>query len=54
MFMIGVNRVGSDAKSRFCGHSALIDPWGNVVVEAGETVTYIPQFYVTSPSGCVR
>ncbi|MCB0209520.1 MAG: carbon-nitrogen family hydrolase [Anaerolineae bacterium] len=37
MFMIGVNRVGSDAASTFFGHSAIIDPWGNAVVEAGET-----------------
>jgi predicted amidohydrolase len=37
MFMIGVNRVGSDEKSRFFGHSAVIDPWGNALVEAGET-----------------
>ena len=37
MFMIGVNRVGSDDKSRFFGHSAIIDPWGNALVEAGES-----------------
>ncbi|MBZ0256260.1 carbon-nitrogen family hydrolase, partial [bacterium] len=37
MFMIGVNSVGRDQMSKFCGHSALIDPWGNTVVEAGET-----------------
>jgi omega-amidase len=37
IFMIGVNSVGRDQMSNFCGHSALIDPWGNVVVEAGET-----------------
>ena len=37
MFMVGVNRVGSDAASTFFGHSAIIDPWGNAVVEAGET-----------------
>lgn len=37
MFMIGVNRVGSDEASRFFGHSAIIDPWGDAVVEAGES-----------------
>ncbi|MCB0196936.1 MAG: carbon-nitrogen family hydrolase, partial [Anaerolineae bacterium] len=26
-----------DAASTFFGHSAIIDPWGNAVVEAGET-----------------
>lgn len=37
MFMVGVNRVGSDKNNTFCGHSVILDPWGNVVVEAGET-----------------
>lgn len=37
LFMVGVNSVGRDQMSKFCGHSALIDPWGNAVVEAGET-----------------
>lgn len=37
MFMIGVNRVGSDGTHNFFGHSAIIDPWGNTVVEGGES-----------------
>ena len=37
MFMIGVNRVGRDEASHFFGHSAIIDPWGNAVVEASES-----------------
>jgi predicted amidohydrolase len=37
MFMIAVNRVGTDGKYDFCGHSAVIDPWGNAVVEAGDS-----------------
>ncbi len=36
MFMVGVNRVGADDRSKFFGHSALIDPWGHTVVEGGE------------------
>lgn len=36
MYMVGVNRVGSDGTYDFFGHSAIIDPWGNAVVEAGE------------------
>ncbi len=36
MFMVACNRVGNDKKSHFCGHSCLIDPWGKVLVEAGE------------------
>jgi predicted amidohydrolase len=37
MFMVGVNRVGHDGTYSFFGHSAIIDPWGNAVVEGGET-----------------
>ncbi len=37
MFMIGVNRVGSDGTYNFFGHSAIIDPWGNAIVEGGES-----------------
>ncbi|RME83874.1 MAG: carbon-nitrogen family hydrolase [Caldilineae bacterium] len=35
-FIAAVNRVGSDRANRFCGHSMLVDPWGEIVVEAGE------------------
>jgi predicted amidohydrolase len=37
MFMVGVNAVGSDGTYTFFGHSAIIDPWGNPVIEGGET-----------------
>ncbi len=37
MYMVAVNRVGNDGTYDFFGHSAIIDPWGNTVVEAGET-----------------
>lgn len=36
MYVIGCNRVGSDEVHNFCGHSAIIDPWGDTVIEAGE------------------
>jgi len=37
-YMIAVNRVGSDDDgTRYFGHSSIIDPWGEVVIEAGET-----------------
>ena len=36
-YFIAVNRVGSDRDNTFCGHSAIIDPWGEVMVEAGES-----------------
>ena len=38
MFMVAVNRVGIDAdtETHFCGHSMIIDPWGETVIELGE------------------
>lgn len=36
MYMVGVNTVGNDGTYTFFGHSAIIDPWGNTIVEAGE------------------
>jgi omega-amidase len=37
MYVVAVNQVGRDGTYEFCGHSVIIDPWGNIVVEAGET-----------------
>ncbi len=37
MYMIAVNRVGTAGTHHFFGHSAIIDPWGNAIVEAGES-----------------
>jgi omega-amidase len=37
MYMVAVNRVGSDGTYQFFGHSAIIDPWGNTIIEGGET-----------------
>lgn len=37
MYMVGCNAVGSDGTYTFFGHSAIIDPWGNAVVEGGES-----------------
>jgi len=35
-FIIACNRVGESKGERFCGHSAIYDPWGEPVVEGGE------------------
>jgi len=35
-FVLGCNRVGSDGKNDFSGHSMVVDPWGNVLVEGDE------------------
>ena len=37
LFMVGCNSVGGSQAEPCFGHSAIIDPWGNVVVEGGET-----------------
>ncbi|MDQ3664215.1 MAG: amidohydrolase [Actinomycetota bacterium] len=37
VYVVFVNRVGVEGPLRFWGGSHVIDPWGNVVVEAGDT-----------------
>ncbi len=41
MFVAGVNRVGESQGERFGGGSALIDPWGEAVVEGGSTAALL-------------
>lgn len=36
-FVVACNRVGETDGTEFCGHSAIIDPWGEIIVEAGES-----------------
>lgn len=36
MFVIACNRMGTSGESTFFGHSMVIDPWGEIVVEAGD------------------
>lgn len=35
-FVIACNRSGSDLNNKFVGHSMIINPWGEVIAEAGE------------------
>lgn len=35
-FVVACNRVGSSKGADFCGASAVIDPWGETLVEGGE------------------
>lgn len=35
MYVVSANRVGKDPKNDFPGHSMVIDPWGEIVYEAG-------------------
>jgi len=36
-FMLACNRVGKNGDTPFAGRSAVVDPWGNTIVEGGET-----------------
>ena len=36
MYIVACNRVGQSKGTDFCGHSCIIDPWGEVLVEGGE------------------
>jgi predicted amidohydrolase len=33
MYVVACNRVGDGGKSTFCGHSMVVNPWGEVVAE---------------------
>ena len=37
MYIVACNRVGTTDGTSFFGHSCVIDPWGEIVVEAGDT-----------------
>ncbi len=37
LYMIACNRVGTDGATHFFGHSTIVDPWGELIVEAGDT-----------------
>ncbi len=41
MIVIAVNRVGSDKNNTFCGHSMVVDPWGEILGETGEEETVL-------------
>lgn len=34
-YIVACNRVGADPNNTFAGHSMVIDPWGEIVAEAG-------------------
>ncbi|MBP1999600.1 putative amidohydrolase [Paenibacillus shirakamiensis] len=37
MYVVACNRVGSSGKDTFFGHSLIIDPWGEIIAEGGES-----------------
>ncbi|RMF02270.1 MAG: carbon-nitrogen family hydrolase [Chloroflexi bacterium] len=54
MYMVAVNRVGSDGTYDFFGHSAIIDPWGNTVIEGGESEVLLTATIDTEMVAAVR
>ncbi|GIO36765.1 hydrolase [Paenibacillus antibioticophila] len=36
MYVVACNRVGDSGTQSFCGHSMIIDPWGDIIAEGGE------------------
>ena len=41
MYVIACNRMGKSGDTEFFGHSMVIDPWGEIVVEAGDEDTIL-------------
>jgi omega-amidase len=40
-FVIACNCIGESSETTFCGHSLVVDPWGELVCEAGEAETML-------------
>ena len=40
-FVVAANAAGTQGRYHFCGHSAVIDPWGVALAEAGEEETVL-------------
>ena len=41
LFVVAANRTGQGDNSNWCGHSTVIDPWGNILAEAEEDETVL-------------
>lgn len=40
-YLIASNRTGEEFETRFCGNSQIIDPYGNILVDAGSDEGYV-------------
>lgn len=36
MFVVAVNGVGKAGETQYCGNSLIVDPWGEIIADAGE------------------
>ena len=59
LFMIAVNQCGAEELSpgnavKYCGHSAVIDPWGNTLCEADEGEELLTVRIATSEVAAIR
>ncbi|MCR2802957.1 carbon-nitrogen family hydrolase [Paenibacillus soyae] len=41
MYVVACNRMGISGETSFFGHSMVIDPWGEIIAEAGEEETIL-------------
>lgn len=41
MYVVAVNRIGSEFKANFPGRSMIVDPWGNIVAESNGEETIL-------------
>lgn len=41
MYVVACNRCGESLGSSFFGHSMIVDPWGEIIAEAGEEETIV-------------
>ena len=54
MFVVACNRVGESKGTQFFGHSCILDPWGEIVVEAGEEEMLVTAVIDTAKTAEVR
>jgi omega-amidase len=53
-FVVACNRVGESKNTRFFGHSTIVDPWGELVVEGGEQEMLLTATIDTAQVAAVR
>lgn len=54
MYVVSCNRVGTSGATEFFGHSMVIDPWGEIVIEGGEEEAILHANVEPEATGRVR